>query len=121
MNYFVKTLVYILIISIPAFAFGGDKKINPNSNYVEENQQIISSAEKEEIKKQIKRIEEKLKSEPKVEGWVLVGDANMHLKKYEAAARAYQEAYVLSDYSRETRNKLKKALYFVNAGVEELD
>ena len=119
MNYFLKILLYILMMSITPFAFGGDKKINPNTNYVEGNQQIISSAEKEKIKMHIKRIEEKLKSEPKVEGWVLVGDANMHLKKYEAAARAYQEAYVLSDYSRETRNKLKNALYFVNAGVEE--
>ncbi|HIF51322.1 MAG TPA: hypothetical protein EYQ42_07355 [Thiotrichaceae bacterium] len=121
MNYFLKTLIYISFLSIPAFVFCEDKKISSDDSFAEVTQQEISATEKEKVEAHIKRIEEKLKSEPKVEGWVLVGDANMHLKKYEAAARAYQEAYILSEYSRETRNKLKRALYFVNSGIEEIE
>ncbi len=121
MNYFGKIIVFIFIILIPALALCEDKKINSDNNYTEAKKQEIKITEKEEVEAQIKRIEEKLRSEPKVEGWILVGDANMHLKKYDAAAKAYKEAYILSGYSRETRNKLKNALYYVQSGKEEVE
>ena len=70
--------------------------------------------ESEEIDAHIKRIEEKLKTEPKVEGWVIVGDAYMHLMKYDDAVRSYKEAYLLSGQSRDTRKKLKRALRHVD-------
>lgn len=83
---------------------------------VEQGNPGQASAEQQEIEDQIKRIEEKLETEPKVEGWVLVGDAYMHLKRYSAAVNAYQNAYLLSEESKEVKSKLKRALY--HAGLE---
>jgi len=83
---------------------------------VEQGNPGQASAEQQEIEDQIKRIEEKLETEPKVEGWVLVGDAYMHLKRYSAAVNAYQNAYLLSEESKEVKSKLKRAL--CHAGLE---
>jgi len=79
---------------------------------------VASSAgeDKVNIEQQIERISEKLKDKPTVKGWVLVGDANMHLKKYNEAVFAYREAYMLSDYADGPRKKLRRAMYF--SGLE---
>jgi cytochrome c-type biogenesis protein CcmH/NrfG len=74
--------------------------------------------EKQEIEIEIQRIENLLKTKPTVRGWVLVGDANMQLKRYTQAASAYKDAYVLSDYSTETREKLKSAMYYLGLSNE---
>jgi len=67
-------------------------------------------SEVEEIEAQIIRIKEKLKTEPKAKGWILIGDAYMYLKRYDEAVSAYGEAYKLEE-THEIRNKLKAALY----------
>lgn len=69
-----------------------------------------------EVERQIVRIKEKLKETPTVKGWILVGDAQMHLKRYDEAVRAYQEAYLLSDGNDGPRKKLRRAMYF--SGLE---
>ena len=67
--------------------------------------------ERANIEQQIARITEKLKDKPTVKGWVLVGDGQMHLKKYDDAVWAYREAYILSKYADGPRRKLKRAMY----------
>ncbi len=75
------------------------------------------------VEQEIARITEKLKTEPTVKGWLLVGDAHMHLKKYNDAVEAYREAYILSNYANEPRSKLKRAMYFssLEPGNTDLD
>lgn len=85
----------------------------------------IEKADKSEVKLsktaqidlEIRRIEEKLKTNPTVKGWILVGDAHMHLKRYKEAAGAYNDAYMLSGLAPEPRKKLKRAMYYV--GLEK--
>lgn len=96
-----------------------------NKNVVEEvNQAIVAApvvdvnlSERAQIDIQIRRIEEKLKTNPTVKGWMLVGDAHMHLKRYKEAAGAYNDAYMLSGLAPEPRKKLKNAMYYV--GLEK--
>jgi cytochrome c-type biogenesis protein CcmH/NrfG len=78
-----------------------------------------SVSEIHEVEQQIKRIEEKLRTEPKVEGWVLVGNAYIYLKRYNEAVTAYQNAYLLDDTRKDVRDKLKNALY--RAGLGQSD
>jgi len=73
--------------------------------------------EQQEIEQQIQRIENKLKTEPKVEGWVLLGGAYMHLERFREAVGAYQNAYLISNYDDEIRSRLEHALY--RAGLED--
>ncbi len=73
--------------------------------------------EEQEIEQQIARIEKKLETEPKAQGWMLVGDAYMHIKRYPDAVEAYREAYIISEYAKDSREKLKYALYM--AGMPE--
>jgi len=80
---------------------------------VEENKRVPELSKTEEIDRQIKRIEEKLSVEPTVKGWTIIGDAHMHLKRYEKAMLAYREAYILSNFDADARRKLKSALYYV--------
>jgi len=77
-------------------------------------QAVMSPADMERasVELEIARITKKLKDEPTVKGWVLVGDAQMHLKKYNEAVEAYREAYILSNYASLPRRKLKRAMYF---------
>jgi len=84
----------------------------------EESSNALSPQDKEiaKIEQHIARIMEKLKDEPTVKGWVLVGDANMHLKRYNEAVWAYREAYLMSDFASGPRNKLRRAIYL--AGLE---
>jgi len=110
-------LVSAVGISSPASSADLEQNPSPEANQKTSIEQSESPADKQEIEQQIKRIEEKLKTEPKVEGWVLVGDAYMHLERYSEAVNAYQNAYLLSDYSKDVRAKLKRALY--QAGLEE--
>ena len=79
---------------------------------------VLSSpdAKTAKVEQQIERIMEKLKEQPTVKGWMLVGDANMHLKRYNDAVWAYREAYLLSDYASGPRSKLRRAMYF--SGLE---
>lgn len=79
----------------------------------------VELSKRAEIDKQIQRIEGKLKTNPTVKGWMLVGDAHMHLKRYKEAAGAFNEAYMLSDLGAEPRKKLKNAMYYV--GLEKSD
>lgn len=106
--YAMGTSVYVLSEEV--------KEANPTvsgeQNRVEQDSQGQASAENQEIEAQIKRIEKKLESEPKVEGWVLVGDAYMHLRYYSDAVNAYQKAYLLSNGAKEVKSKLKDALYY---------
>jgi len=67
--------------------------------------------EQQEIEQQIKRIEEKMKTEPRLEGWMLLGGAYMHLERYREAVGAYQNAYLVSNYDEEVRSRLEFALY----------
>jgi cytochrome c-type biogenesis protein CcmH/NrfG len=90
--------------------------VSDQQTSVEQSAQGLAPAELQEIEQQIKRIEEKLETEPKVEGWVLVGDAYMHLKRYSEAVNAYQNAYLLSEEPKDVKAKLKRALY--HAGQE---
>jgi cytochrome c-type biogenesis protein CcmH/NrfG len=69
-----------------------------------------SEQEAAKVEKQIARIEEKLKANPTVRGWILVGDAQMHLKKYNEAVWAYREAYMLSKFADGPRRKLRRAV-----------
>lgn len=64
-----------------------------------------------DVEAQIERIVEKMKTEPDVKGWLLIGNAYMHLKRYNDAVWAYKEAYVLSNYAAETKRKLGLAMY----------
>ena len=64
-----------------------------------------------EIEQQIVRIEKKLKDKPTSQGWILVGDANIHLQRYDEAIRAYQQAYLLSEGDLDIRRKLRRAIY----------
>jgi len=70
-----------------------------------------SLTERQEVEQQIKRIEEKLKTEPKLEGWILLGGAYLHLERFREAVGAYQNAYLISGYDEEVRSKLEYALY----------
>ncbi len=74
-------------------------------------------SKRDQIDAEIRRIEEKLKTNPTVKGWTLVGDAHMHLKRYKEAAGAYNDAYMLSGQAPEPRKKLKNAMYYV--GLEK--
>jgi cytochrome c-type biogenesis protein CcmH/NrfG len=74
-------------------------------------------SKRDQIDAEIRRIEEKLKTNPTVKGWILVGDAHMHLKRYKEAAGAYNDAYMLSGQAPEPRKKLKNAMYYV--GLEK--
>lgn len=74
-------------------------------------------SERAQIDIQIQRIEEKLKTNPTVKGWLLVGDAHMHLKRYKEAAGAYNDAYMLSGQAAGPRKKLKNSMYYV--GLEK--
>ncbi|MGB1540862.1 MAG: tetratricopeptide repeat protein [Cycloclasticus sp.] len=64
-----------------------------------------------EIEQQIVRIEKRLKDKPTSQGWILVGDANIYLQRYEEAIRAYQQAYLLSEGDLGIRKKLRRAIY----------
>ncbi|MEH6504610.1 MAG: hypothetical protein V7682_11980 [Cycloclasticus sp.] len=64
-----------------------------------------------DVEAQIERIVEKMKTEPEVKGWLLIGDAYMHLKRYNDAVWAYKEGYMLSNYAAEPRSKLREAMY----------
>ena len=106
-------------VSLPVLSEEPAQKQAPVSEQqtsVEQSLQGLAPAEQQEIEQQIWRIEEKLETEPKVEGWVLVGDAYMHLQRYSEAVNAYQNAYLLSEESKEVKSKLKRALY--HAGLE---
>ena len=65
-----------------------------------------------EVEAHIKRIEEKMQQAPDVKGWLLIGDAYMHLKRYDDAVIAYKEAYMLSDYADGPKQKMKTAMYY---------
>lgn len=77
--------------------------------------------EEQEVEQQIARIENKLETEPKAEGWMLIGDAYMHLKRYTDAVEAYREAYIISDYAKDSREKLKYALYLARMPESEAE
>ena len=77
----------------------------------------VKLSETAQIDIEIRRIEDKLKTNPTVKGWMLVGDANMHLKRYKQAAGAYNDAYMLSGLAAAPRKKLKNAMYYV--GLEK--
>lgn len=109
-------LVSVLGTSLPASSSDLEQKQALEANQKTSIGYNGSTSEKQEIEQHIKRIEEKLKTEPKVEGWVLVGDAYMHLERYSEAVKAYQNAYLLSEDSSDVRAKLKRALY--HAGLE---
>lgn len=79
-------------------------------------EETTAVSEKAAIEAQIKRIEAKMKTEPDVAGWLLLGDAKMHLKQYNDAVWAYREAYLLSEFAAEPRRKLRSAMYY--AGLE---
>jgi cytochrome c-type biogenesis protein CcmH/NrfG len=70
-----------------------------------------------QINQEIQRIEAIMKTKPTVKGWMLIGDAHMHLKRYKEAAGAYNDAYMLSGQAAEPRKKLKNAMYYV--GLEK--
>lgn len=78
-----------------------------------------ATSENADIETQIKRIEKKMKTKPDVKGWLLIGDAKMHLKQYDDAVWAYREAYVLSNYADEARSKLKRAMYHAGLVTDE--
>ena len=86
-------------------------------------QVVMSPAdiEKASVEQEIARITEKLKDKPTVKGWLLVGDAQMHLKKYTDAVESYREAYILSNYANEPRSKLKRAMYFSTMQPKKTD
>jgi len=90
---------------------------------VKTEQAVMSPAdiEKASIEQEIARITEKLKDKPSVKGWMLVGDAQMHLKKYTDAVDSYREAYILSDFAKEPRSKIKRALYFSSMEPKKTD
>ncbi|AGS39056.1 MAG: cytochrome c-type biogenesis protein CcmH/NrfG [Cycloclasticus pugetii] len=77
------------------------------------------SAEEAEVEQQVARISEKLKDEPTVKGWLLVGDGNMYLKRYDEAVSAYREAYILSDYADEPKRKLKRAMFLATIALSK--
>ncbi len=120
MNLLHNVFFLLAFLSISTSALCNDQEINQKKNLTDAGTQNIKIPKTEWVENQIKRIEEKLETEPKAEGWMLVGDANMHLKKYEAAIKAYQEAYVLSDYSDEAEKKLKRALHLKVQGTRSL-
>ncbi|MEO1888754.1 MAG: hypothetical protein ABGX33_02405 [Cycloclasticus sp.] len=76
----------------------------------------VKLSETAQIDIEIRRIEDKLKTNPTVKGWMLVGDAQMHLKKYNEAVWAYREAYMLSKFADGPRRKLRRAVAL--AGLE---
>jgi len=86
-------------------------------------QAVMSPAdlERASVEQEIARISKKLKDKPTVKGWMLVGDAQMYLKKYNDAIEAYREAYILSEYAKETRSKLKRAMYFSSLEPKKTD
>ncbi len=65
-----------------------------------------------EVEAHIKRIEDKMDQAPDVKGWLVIGDAYMHLKRYDEAVIAYKEAYMLSDFAEGPKQKMKTAMYF---------
>ncbi|MDX2425149.1 MAG: hypothetical protein QNK15_02735 [Cycloclasticus sp.] len=73
--------------------------------------QPIAVSDATDVEAQIERIVEKMKTEPEVKGWLLIGNAYMHLKRYNDAVWAYKEAYMLSNYAAEPRSKLREAMY----------
>ena len=96
-----------------------DKNTQPELKTSLPDKEPKELTEKQEIEEEIQRIRNLLRDKPTVKGWLIIGDANMHLKMYTEAASAYKEAYVLSEYSPETREKLKRAMYFVGLSNEE--
>jgi cytochrome c-type biogenesis protein CcmH/NrfG len=111
--------IYTAGLSLPVLSEDTAQNQTPvqgQQTSAEQSKQAQDSAKQLEIEGQIKRIEEKLETEPKVEGWVLVGDAYMHLERYSDAVNAYQNAYLLSEESKDVKSKLKRALYY--AGLE---
>ena len=110
------TLFVLTFLSFASLAQAGESQ--PSDPSIK---QYNSPAKVAEIESEIKRIEDKLKSEPKAAGWILIGDAKMYLRRYSEAATAYQNAYVLSGDETTARSKLKRALYLVGAeqGVNE--
>jgi len=104
-------LLFLMVIATSSSAPPTTSEQLPSSNT-----ESSSLTEAQEIREQIKRIEQKLETEPKAEGWVLIGDAHMHLQAYREAVEAYQNAYLLSDDNEQVRSKLKRALY--QAGMD---
>lgn len=100
-------------MSLPATSMATEPnqtRVSSQRASVEHTTQTQALAEQQEIERQIKRIEAKLKTEPKEKGWVIVGDAYMYLKRYNEAVSAYQNAYLLSEDSKDVRAKIKRAL-----------
>lgn len=111
MSVFKGVSVFVLSLMMLACA-------NVATEQVDATEGVIAPVDEERarVEQQIARISEKLKDNPTVKGWVLVGDANMHLKQYNEAVWAYREAYMLSDYAAGPRKKLRRAMYF--SGLE---
>ncbi len=118
MNILKLSGIFALALLMSACANVATTAVGAGVVKAEESSNSLSSQDKEtaKIEQHIERIMEKLKDEPTVKGWVLVGDANMHLKRYNEAVWAYREAYLLSDFASGPRSKLRRAIYL--AGLE---
>ena len=114
----INHLVVSICLSL-ALAACSQPLLTKSSDTTAALQKTTSVSENAEIEAQIKRIEEKMKTEPDVKGWLLIGDAKMHLKQYDDAVWAYREAYVLSNYADEARSKLKQAMYQAGLATSE--
>jgi len=120
------SVLKVLSVFVIALCFAACSQATKNS--MESSQEggvakaaLTKEAEAVEVEQQIVRITEKLKDKPTVKGWMLVGDAQMHLKKYTDAVESYREAYILSDFAKEPRSKLKRALYFSTMEPKKTD
>ena len=116
MSVFKGVSVFVLSLMMLACA-------NVTTEQVDATQAVIKQVDEERanVEQQIARVTEKLKDKPTVQGWLLVGDAQMHLKKYNDAVLAYREAYLLSEYADGPRRKLKRAMYFSSLEPKNLD
>jgi cytochrome c-type biogenesis protein CcmH/NrfG len=122
-------VIVVFIFMVLLVACEGDK---PTATKVPSIKKVVIQAEttpKEAVKStaklskrakvdlEIQRIEGLMKTKPTVKGWMLIGDAHMHFKRYKEAAGAYNDAYMLSERAAEPRKKLKNAMYYV--GLEK--
>lgn len=103
-----KLIVYVIVSAVLGITTAGCV----SGEGITDKKKNSMSPKALEIQAQIERIEEILESDPKPEGWVLIGDANMALKKFDAAVHAYSTAYELSGRSLDVRRKLRQALYY---------